>query len=75
MPGRAAFWWSGNTRSNGRGALMAYLPSEYWYAAYRRTDRWVLGQTKHTSAAELAAYAHSSRAAIAANSLPAGRSV
>jgi hypothetical protein len=60
-PAAAAFWWSGDTRRNRRGCLMAYLPSQGdhigWYAEYRLTDRWIVGRTRRTTAQELADYA------------------
>ena len=60
-PAAAAFWWTGDTRRNRRGCLMAYLPSHGdhtgWYAEYRLTDRWIVGRTRRTTAQELADYA------------------
>jgi hypothetical protein len=47
-PNAALFWWSGNTRSTGRGALMAYLPTPEghtdWYAELRRDGEWKFGR-------------------------------
>jgi hypothetical protein len=66
-PAAAAFWWSGDTRRNRRGCLMAYLPSHGghtgWYAEYLLTDRWIVGRTRRTTAQELAGYATTARAA------------
>jgi hypothetical protein len=66
-PGAAALWWSGETRRNRRGCVMAYLPSEDghvgWYAEYLLAGRWIVGGAKQTSAQELAGYAEAARAA------------
>jgi hypothetical protein len=60
-PDAAAFWWSGDTRRNRRGCLMAYLPTDDghvgWYAEFQANDAWTLSKTLCTTAQELAAYA------------------
>jgi hypothetical protein len=47
-PHAAMFWWTGNTRSTGRGALMAYLPTPdghtNWYAELRLDGEWKFGR-------------------------------
>ena len=44
FPQTALYWWSGRTRSNGKGALMAYLPGERdhfgWYVEISRNGSW-----------------------------------
>jgi hypothetical protein len=57
-PDAALIWWSGNTRANGRGSVMAYLPAPHghvgWYAGARRVARdWRFADVKNTSHAEL----------------------
>jgi hypothetical protein len=48
VPGDAIFWYSGNSLANGRGSLMAYIPTsaEYWpwYVGAARTARWGLSE-------------------------------
>ena len=43
-PSAALFWWTGNTRASGRGALMAYLPTADghtgWYTGLKRDGGW-----------------------------------
>jgi hypothetical protein len=43
-------WFSGNTLRNGRGCAMVYSlkTSEpvYWYASFRRNERWIVEKTK-----------------------------
>lgn len=62
-PNAAVFWWSGNTRTNQRGALMAYLPSpdghHGWYAELKKGDTWSVAQAVCTTARELSSYAAS----------------
>jgi hypothetical protein len=64
-PEAAVLWWSGETRRNRRGSLMAYLPTDEghagWYAEFRRGDAWTVAKTCCTSAHELAMYAESDR--------------
>lgn len=60
-PKAAVFWWSGCTRANQRGALMAYLPTTEghngWYAEFKKVDDWRPAKTLCTTALELASYA------------------
>lgn len=60
-PKAAVFWWSGSTRRNQRGALMAYLPTPNghvgWYAAFKNTDDWKVARALCTTARELSSYA------------------
>lgn len=60
-PNAALFWWSGESRSNGRGSLMAYLPTSEghagWYVEFKRSvETWSTATTLGTTTAELAAY-------------------
>ncbi|MBK7075932.1 MAG: hypothetical protein IPH44_26925 [Myxococcales bacterium] len=61
FPDAALCWWSGGTRSSGRGSLMAYLPGEgghtAWYAELARgaTGAWRVTRTVGVGAAELIA--------------------
>jgi hypothetical protein len=60
-PNAAVFWWSGSTRKNQRGAVMAYLPTPEghngWYAEFKKIDDWSVTQTVGTTARELSSYA------------------
>jgi hypothetical protein len=60
-PDAGVFWWTGSTRGNDRGALMAYLPTPDghtgWYAELEKTDRWRVARTVCTTARELSSYA------------------
>jgi hypothetical protein len=60
-PKAAVFWWTGSTRSNQRGVLMAYLPTpdghNGWYAEFKKVSDWKVAQTLRTTARELASYA------------------
>jgi len=59
--GAAFFWFSGNSKSNGRGCLMAYLPTggshRTWYAEILARDAASLGITRGISRKELAHFA------------------
>lgn len=52
-PKTALAWYSGNSKANGRGALMAYIPiaiSSYWpwYAELKRAEPWrITAQAKN----------------------------
>ena len=45
-PNTAIIWYSGNSRTAGRGAVMAYIPAQRsywpWYASWTKSDRWKL---------------------------------
>lgn len=60
-PNAAVFWWSGSTRRNQRGALMAYLPTPEghggWYAELEQGDVWRVARALCTTARELSSYA------------------
>ena len=60
-PDAAIVWWTGTTRSNQRGALMAYLPTpdghSGWYAELKKVEGWRVAQTSCTSVRELESYA------------------
>jgi hypothetical protein len=49
-PGAVVVWYSGNSKSSGRGSLMAYLPVKdsysSWYAAWSHRERWKLEKTQ-----------------------------
>ena len=55
------FWWSGDSRRNARGLLMAYLPTPEghtgWYAELRKVEEWRPAKTLRITAHELAMYA------------------
>jgi hypothetical protein len=60
-PDAALFWWSGSTRTTGRGALMAYVPSPprrhaYWYAELTGKTGWSSGIMRGITAKEIAGY-------------------
>jgi hypothetical protein len=59
-PHAALFWWSGSTRSTGRGALMAYIPAPsghvHWYAELTRMTQWRSGTMRGITKAALASY-------------------
>lgn len=42
-------WYSGKTKSNGRGSLMVFWVKEEevrgWYVAFKAEEKWVLGRT------------------------------
>lgn len=45
VPASALLWFSGNSATNGRGSLMAYIPVAYqelwpWYIAFTRDGEW-----------------------------------
>jgi hypothetical protein len=48
-PGTALAWYSGNSKSAGRGAVMVYVPVGNslwpWYAAFETGDRWRITET------------------------------
>jgi hypothetical protein len=58
-PQAAFFWWSGSTRSTGRGALMVYLPTPEghtnWYAELRHEGDWKFGRLLGVRAPQLSA--------------------
>ena len=62
-PNAAAVWWTGSTRANRRGSLMAYLPTSEghtgWYAELKKLEGWEVAQTLLTTKRELAVYAAS----------------
>jgi len=57
-PNTALAWYSGNSRGNGRGALMVYLPTNGsywpWYAELERGETWRICKTEGISTVELA---------------------
>jgi len=50
-------WYSGNSRTTGRGAVMAYVPigNSYWpwYAALETGDPWRVTETRDTKREDL----------------------
>ena len=66
-PQAALFWWSGATRSNGRGSLMAHVPSPQghagWYAEFKKDGDWKVANALCTTAAEIASLAAASSGA------------
>lgn len=50
-------WYTGNTKSNGRGAMMSYSVAESaddtWYASFRAGPEWRVEKTKNIAASEL----------------------
>ena len=69
MPADGAFWWSGSSRDNGRGAVMAYLPGLGghigWYAGFKRVahptldsagDDWSSTQLRGIARKEIGEY-------------------
>lgn len=60
-PKAAVIWWSGSTRTNQRGAVMAYLPTpdghHGWYAELQKVQEWRIVQAIGTTARELMSYA------------------
>lgn len=56
-PNAALFWYSGGTRTNDHGSLMAYIPIEdeliTWYTSFIKRDAWCLGESKQISKSEL----------------------
>lgn len=60
-PNAAVIWWSGESRTNGRGCLMAYLPTSEghagWYVEFKRVEDWLIATTLGTTTAELSKYA------------------
>jgi len=66
FPETAFFWWSGGSRVNGRGSLMAYLPGACahsgWYAEGCREHGWRESDRLLISAQELDALAVGPRA-------------
>ncbi|MCP4492635.1 MAG: hypothetical protein GY820_35805 [Gammaproteobacteria bacterium] len=59
-PSGAFFWWSGNTKKNGRGCLMSYLPSENghhpWYVGFAKSPTWSIKEVKGISRTMLELY-------------------
>ena len=49
-PSAAFFWWGGNSKLNGRGCLMSYLPSTEghspWYVGYALEDQWAVKKVR-----------------------------
>jgi hypothetical protein len=66
LPNAAIFWWSGQSATNGRGSLMAYLPTPDghipWYVELTGRDTWRPSMTKGISSFELQSYQSSSDA-------------
>jgi len=67
-PDAALFWWSGSSRANGRGSLMAYLPQAgatghaAWYAELAlTTSNWAVSKTSGISAVDLCRHADAAR--------------
>lgn len=62
-PNAAVFWWSGGSRTNQRGSLMAYLPTSSghsgWYADFKKVHEWSVGKALCTTTRELSTYAAS----------------
>ena len=58
-PETALFWYSGNSRVNGRGSFMAYLPTpedyEAWHVDLREDKQWQPGRMVDITARLLAA--------------------
>ena len=56
-PGTAFFWYSGNSKANGRGSIMAYVPrgDDYWtwYIELVRAETWSTGKVKGISTEQL----------------------
>jgi hypothetical protein len=56
-PRTALLWYSGNSRTAGRGAIMAYVPigNSYWpwYAALETGDPWRVTETRDTKREDL----------------------
>jgi hypothetical protein len=59
-PHAALFWWSGATRTTGRGSLMAYVPAQsghdYWYTELTQKTQWRSGNMKGITPKTLASY-------------------
>jgi len=57
VPDTAVIWFSGSTRPNGRGAIMAYarerIDSYGWYAGWVRTTHWLPTQLRDISRTEI----------------------
>jgi len=62
-PGAALMWFSGGSESNGRGAVMAYIPMPdsywVWYAGFSADGDWHPTDLKEISVGELSALAAS----------------
>jgi hypothetical protein len=60
LPTAAIFWWSGQSATNGRGSLMAYLPTHDghvpWYIELTGQETWRPSVTKGISSSELRSY-------------------
>lgn len=60
-PESALFWWSGKSARNGRGSLMAYVPTQDghtgWHAELQSDGPWRVVGTTRTTPAEIAAFA------------------
>jgi hypothetical protein len=50
-PVSALYWFSGNTRANGRGSLMGYIPFEQdhwgWFLSFEREREWRITRGKN----------------------------
>lgn len=68
-PGCALFWYSGNTKSTGRGSLMGYLPVEGeiwpWFLAFVRNGDWRVSHRKSIHEYELRLFASAGEDSIA----------
>ena len=57
FPDAALLWFSGNTGPNGRGSVLAYVPStaghEPWFAEFREDSRWRATQVVGLTTGEL----------------------
>jgi hypothetical protein len=56
FPGAALLWFSGNSGPNGRGSILAYVPTsaghEPWFAEFRSDRRWRVTEVIGLTAAE-----------------------
>lgn len=70
LPRTAIFWWSGESATNGRGSLMAYLPTPDghvpWYVELSGKLSWRPSVTKGVSGAEIQSYLSAATATDAA---------
>lgn len=64
-PKSALFWWSGNSLKNGRGSLMAYIPTQNthlgWYVGHKYDAEWKTGILKGITQKELIHYQEQSK--------------
>jgi hypothetical protein len=58
--GNAVFWISGNSQPNGRGCVMAHLPSEGgiwpWYVGFARESTWRIAELRGITYDEFGAF-------------------